>query len=349
MDHRQQDYEQGYRSTLTREEKRAFRQLYCEKSTWKGLMHTFANLSFIYLVMGVSYLAIDRIDSSLAAAGIVLIGLLVITRQMRALENIVHFGSHNNFCRDRMLNDRMTNVLAAWPMLQDVEQYRAVHNAHHGDYGSHEDPCRERLERIGACGLEINNNRQLMYAILIWMPAYVREFYNEVKSSTIQLRVFLIWHAVALAMLGLLLSWQFAAFVGLSWAVSMFLILPYLRSIAEFSEHDYQRGDTVCDTTFNNLGLLDHLLLHPAGDAWHALHHLHPTVPWWMQGAAYRYLMKWDSAYRKVQNRDGLIQNIANFPVAASQAKAAGKAKKAGPADQPDDAYPSTMIMTTVK
>ena len=323
MDNNNKEYAQGYRSTLSRAEKRVFREQFCGKSTWKGLMHTFATLSFIYVIMGLCYLAIDRLASPILAAFIVLLGLIGVARQMRALENIVHFGSHNNFCSDKVQNDQMTNMLTAWPMLQDVKQYRAFHKAHHGDYGSHEDPCRERLERIGACGLQINNNRQLILAILIWMPAYVREFYNEVKSSSTQLAIFLLWHGVVLTMSALLISWKFAAFSGLFWAISMFVILPFLRSIAEFSEHDYQRGDTVRDTTFNNLGLLDHLLLHPAGDAWHALHHLHPTVPWWMQGAAHRYLMHRDQAYREVLHRDQLIQNIANFPVTASQPKPA--------------------------
>lgn len=321
MDQPNQNYEQGYRSALTRDEKQLFRQKFCEKSVWKGITLTFVTLSIIYVAIAAGYAAVQNFTNPLIAAGITLLSLIVATRQMRALENIIHFGSHNNFCKNKQLNDRMTNVLAAWPMMQDVMQYRIFHSAHHGDYGAHGDPCKERLERIGACGLEINNNRQLLFAILVWMPSYVREFYNEVKSSSRQVIIFLTWHASVLTGLTLLASWQFAAYAALHWFVSMFLILPFLRSIAEFSEHDYQRGDTVRDTTFNNLGLLDHLLLHPAGDAWHALHHLHPTVPWWKQGSAHRFLMQRDAAYRMVQHRDELIQNIAHFPVAAQTAK----------------------------
>ena len=321
MDQNDKIYDQGYRSALSRDDKQLFRQKYCEKSAWKGISLTFVTLSFIYIAIAAGYAALMHLASPLLAAGVTLLSLIVATRQMRALENIVHFGSHNNFCRNKLLNDRMTNLLAAWPMLQDVMQYRIFHNAHHGDYGAHGDPCKERLERIGASGLEINNNRQLLLAIVIWMPSYVREFYYEVKSSSKQLALFLTWHATVLSGCALLVSWHFAAYAAIHWFASMFLILPFLRSIAEFSEHDYQRGDTVRETTFNNLGLLDHLLLHPAGDAWHALHHLHPTVPWWKQGSAHRFLMKNDTAYRMVQNRDHLIQDIANFPVAAQTAR----------------------------
>ena len=322
MDTTHEKYGQGYRSGLTKNDKKLFRENYCGKSSWLGISFTFFNLSLIYGTMGLAYLSFFQLTSPLVLALLTLLSLLVVTRQMRALENIVHFGSHNNFCQDRKLNDLMTNVLAAWPMLQDVKQYRVFHMAHHGDYGSHDDPCKARLEAIGAYGIEINSNRQLILAILRWMPAYVREFYNEVKSSMTQLVTFMAWHTAVAAFFAFTVSWQFAAFVLAIWTVSMFLILPFLRSIAEFSEHDYERGDTVGDTTFNNLGLLDHLLLHPAGDAWHALHHLHPTVTWWKQGAAHRFLMERDQAYRMMHHRDDLIQDLANLPGAAHESGA---------------------------
>ena len=164
-------YEQGYRSSLTREDKRLFREKYCGKSSWLGISFTFANLSLIYGSIGVSYACFQLAWSPIWMAAVMLVCLLIVTRQMRALENIVHFGSHNNFCHDRKLNDAMTNLLAAWPMLQDVKQYRIFHMAHHGDYGGHDDPCKLRLERIGAHDVELNSNRQLILTILKWMPA----------------------------------------------------------------------------------------------------------------------------------------------------------------------------------
>jgi len=309
-----QNYEQGYRAALSREEKQYFRQHYCQKSVLKGVFLTFLTLLSIYAAVGLFYSALHFEVPTYALVALGGVGLLFITRQMRALENIVHFGSHNNFVAKQSANDQMTNVLAAWPMLQDVKQYRLFHATHHGDYGSHDDPCKERLQRIGAGDIEITNNRQLIWAILLWMPAYVREFYAEVKSSSAQLVIFLGWHAAVAMIAGIFVSWGFAALVLASWTIGMFLILPFLRSVAEFSEHDYDLGDTVRETTFNNLGILDHLLLHPAGDAWHALHHLHPTVPWWKQGAAHRYLMENDAAYRDALHRDALFQDIASFP-----------------------------------
>ncbi len=314
-------YSSGYNANLTIEQKIYFRERFSEKSIWKGLIWTASYVASIYLIISIAYFVFiwgDAISLKFVAT---LLCVLVVSRQMRALENIVHFGSHNNFSRSRKTNDLATNLLAAWPVLQDVRQYRKFHMAHHGDYGSHTDPCKARLESIGADSRDVSTNFQLIRMIIRWMPSYVREFYREVKSDSSQLAIFLVWHLFTCMTIGVLVSWSLAAVIFGTWMFVLFMALPFLRSIAEFSEHDYERADSVCETTFNNLGLLDHVLLHPAGDAWHALHHLHPTVSWWKQGAAHRYLMKHDEAYRQALHRDNLIQDIANFPVSSVRLK----------------------------
>ncbi|WP_051540967.1 fatty acid desaturase [Ahrensia sp. 13_GOM-1096m] len=309
------EYELGYSTELSKQQKTEFRNLFFEKSFLKGLAATSVYITSIYLTL--IYLAKLSVTdtNSILVLTFWLIGLVFVVRQMRALENIVHFGSHSNFCRNRPLNDLMTNCLAAWPMLQDVAQYRKFHSLHHGDYGSHDDPCRARFEAMGVnCG-DLNNSRKLIIAIFRWMPLYVREFYREVKTSHRQLAIFTIWHGLVSITIYLTWDWQTAAVVLLSWLICMFVVLPFLRSIAEFSEHDYERANNVKDTTFNNLGLMDHLLLHPAGDAWHALHHLYPVIPWWKQGAAHRYLMKHDGAYRSALHRNQVFQHLIEMPV----------------------------------
>ncbi len=307
-------YESGYTPGLTPEQKREFRAKFSEKSMWKGLAWTATYLASIYLAIGVTLFAVKSNDSVAINVTLVLGCVIFVARQIRALENIVHFGSHNNFSRHKKVNDLVTNLLAAWPVLQDVRQYRQFHMAHHGDYGSETDPCKARLESIGADARDVSTNFQLIRMILRWMPSYVREYYREVKSESGQLAIFFAWHFAACMAIGLCVSWHLALVAFATWMVVLFGVLPFLRSVAEFSEHDYERANNVKETTFNNLGFLDHLLLHPAGDAWHALHHLHPTVSWWKQGAAHRYLMKHDGAYRQGLHRDDFFQDITNLP-----------------------------------
>ena len=305
-----------YRSKLTFKQKQFFRKQYSQKSVLIGVGWNIIYLTSIYATLSFCFYISNSQNSNVLKLTTVFACVLFCIRQMRGLENIVHFGSHNNFSRNKNLNDRLTNMFAAWPMMQEVIQYRKFHAMHHGEYATTKDPCRIRLENIGANTQNINSNFQLLCLVAKWLPKYIQEFYREVKSDTRQVIIFALWHGVIALLFASMHSWGLAIFITFAWMLLMFFALPFLRSIAELSEHDYELGTGIAETTFNNLGLLDHLLIHPAGDAWHSLHHLHPTVSWWKQRQAHKYLMNNDSAYRRVINRDNLIQNLAHFPVA---------------------------------
>jgi len=241
MEYLEVDKQFDYRSKLSKEQKQIFRTKFSEKSVIKGLTWNWIYLSSIYAAIIMCFYVVNTSSSYVWVFTVVFCSVLFCTRQMRGLENIVHFGSHNNFSKKRKLNDFLTNLFAAWPMLQETV-----------------------------------------------------------------LKIFGIWHATIALIITVIHSAELALFVTFTWMLIMFFALPFLRSIAEISEHDYELGTSVSETTFNNLGLLDHVLIHPAGDAWHSLHHLHPTVSWWKQRQAHNYLMKHDSAYRNVINRDKL-------------------------------------------
>lgn len=304
----------NYKSEMSFTQKQLFRKEFSEKSLLKGMLWNLLYLASIYAVLVFCYQVSNHANSYFVTFLLVFVSVLFCTRQMRGLENIVHFGSHNNFTKNKKLNDRLTNVLAAWPMLQDVKLYRLFHAKHHGEYASDKDPCRIRLENIGANTQKIETNAQLLLLILKWMPQYEKEFYREIKSNSDQVIIFLSWHGAVALITTLIHSWQLALFITFGWFLIMFIALPFLRSIAELSEHDYELSDNITENTFNNLGLLDHLLIHPAGDAWHSLHHLHPTVSWWKQRKAHKFLMQHDGAYQKVINRDKMIQDLMQFP-----------------------------------
>ena len=302
-------YDQGYVSELTQTQKKYFRNKYSEKSITKASFFTSVYIVSIYIFIFGAYQIFEYSNSSLLTLTALGVSSIFVARQMRALENIVHFGSHGNFCSNREKNDLITNFLAAWPMFQDVGRYRKFHSVHHGAYGSHLDPCRARLKSIGVNISEISCKKNAILLVLRWMPSYVREFYRELQSDKKQIAIFCTWHGVIFIALWALVSFKLSMFVMTFWMVVMFGLLPILRSIAELSEHDYDLGSSVAATTFNNIELLDHLIFHPAGDAWHALHHLHPTVSWWKQGEAHKYLKEHDPAYdRTIPQRSSNLE-----------------------------------------
>lgn len=293
----------GYKTQLTKQQRMNFIQKYCKKSLYAGTLANFIIVGSIFLSSFLVY-QIFELTASYAIAGILtFLNLIFVTRQMRALENIVHFGSHSNFSKNRGVNDFVTNIFAAWPMLQEIKSYSEFHMAHHGEFGSHVDPCRARLETVGASVANVETNKDVLLLILKWMPSYIKEYYREIKSSGRQFITFTIWHLIVFGLMVLVMSWAFAFYCTFVWGISMFILLPFLRAVAELSEHDYERGETVIETTYNNISLIDRILIHPAGDAWHALHHLYPTVPWWSQSAAHNYLLENDRAYRNALHR----------------------------------------------
>jgi len=164
-----QKNEKNYRTRLNEADKKEFREQFVEKSPIKGVLIVSIYLVSIYLAIGICPLVGAALHWGYALMLYFLSAMLVV-RQMRALENVVHFGSHNNFCRDRKLNDILTNVLAAWPMMQDVRRYRVFHNAHHSHYGSETDPCLARLKNIGADLVNIQDSYDLSLAIARQMP-----------------------------------------------------------------------------------------------------------------------------------------------------------------------------------
>lgn len=300
-------YQRGYMSKMTKHDKQMFQRRFCEKSLIKGSVAAMGHLAVLFGAIGTSYLVLMSKLTPVITCLAFCFCVLVIIRQQRALENIVHFGSHNNFTRQKRLNDFLTNLLAAWPMMQDVSRYRGFHQKHHVEYGSEKDPCRARLEQIGVPVAEIDANRKLFMTIVRWFPDYVVEYYREVRSSRKQTIFFLAWHLAIAICAALLVSIEFALFQAAIWLTCQLCLLPFLRSVAELSEHDYERGENIAETTFNNLRWLDHLLIHPAGDAWHALHHLYPSVSWWKQRQAHKFLLKHDPSYQAVISRTGLI------------------------------------------
>lgn len=298
-------YDRGYKPGLNKEDTSIFRKKYTTKSIYIGVGLSLSYLLSIYLVSVVTFLAVQYSLPPSVTMVIFIVSLFVVVRQMRALENVIHFGSHYNLTSKNRLNDRLINLLAAWPMLSDIKTYRKFHNNHHAYYGADVDPCRLRFDRMGLPGLDLSTRMKLTSAVLRWLPAYVREYYRDVGSQGRQVLSFLAWHTIILGAL-LLIAPGYAATLAVTWFLGMFAILPVVRSIAEASEHDYTLGSSELSTTFNNIGLIDRWFLHPAGDAWHVLHHLYPSIPWWKQKSAHAYLMTHDPEYQQGLHRTSM-------------------------------------------
>ncbi|WP_241163240.1 fatty acid desaturase family protein [Ralstonia solanacearum] len=297
----------GYHSSMPKEKLASFRRAFSARNHWIALLYVTC-VPVSLLVSGYMAWTFSN-DGALGAARWILEAVLCIffARQLRAMENIVHFGSHLNITSKRKVNEVIVNLAAAMPTFQWVQRYREFHNKHHVLFAGDDDPCKNRIEDINGIRDRVES-RQL--GLIHGIVYGIYSFYREVGSNRTILLYSLIYHALAYCAISAVNA-EFADFFYGRLLFAGLLVLPFLRLVAEWSEHDYAASHMEAHATFNNCSFLDKLIFHPAGDAYHLLHHLYPAIPWWRQGAAHRYLMAEDYNYRTLMHRADFFQRLA--------------------------------------
>ncbi|MDR1188075.1 MAG: fatty acid desaturase [Bifidobacteriaceae bacterium] len=77
-------------------------------------------------------------------------------------------------------------------------------------------------------------------------------------------------------------------------ATARWAVLPFVRFLAETSEHHYEGRETVADATISNIDPGQRLFLHPHGDGFHTLHHIWPGIPHHRMSSAHQELIHHD-------------------------------------------------------
>jgi fatty acid desaturase len=247
-----------------------------------------------------------------------LLALILIARQQRGLELMVHDASHGAWHRDTRraidhpVNRISADLLVAIPSLSTVAAYWIGHRVHHGQYGSPLDPCRRRFAEMGLGHVDLSTSWAIAKAVLRWLPGYNLAYYKEIGSrSRMLLSAWAAWHITVYIL-------PVALYAGLTtatllwtlfWLVPMLVTLPVLRSIAEAEEHDYDLGETEFETTFTNDTLVHRLLVHPWNDAYHQVHHMYPLIPARLHHKVHKLLLENDETYRNSRFRTGILQS----------------------------------------
>ena len=267
-------------------------------------------ISIYYLSIYILCLLLNNIDSHTYLFYLsFFIFSIIIARQLRALENIVHFGSHYNITLRKNINDKIVNIFCAFPVMQEIQSYRSFHLRHHNKYGSEVDPCKIRFEEIGT--FSSKSLITYFFFIVTSLPMYFYNYYKQIGANFKLLSIYIAYNIALFILNYIVADVNFAILFLTIYNFSLFIVLPVVRSIAEYNEHDYQASNSLVGTTFNNLTYIDHLLFHPAGDAYHVVHHLFPAIPWWKQKEAHRYLIDNDEAYSHlVNNRTKLSHKL---------------------------------------
>lgn len=222
--------------------------------------------------------------------------VLIIARQLRALECLVHEASHYNWSRHRrMLNDRLALMLTGLATGANIHEYRRSHLLHHGRFGTADDPDLIRYRELGI--EEIRRDSYLAFAsdILRKLPRYQRGWWKSMRASPTDGLLPVAWMLVGIGLPVLVIKGlpEAAVAVGL-WALAHALALPIIRFVGESNEHIYTGATTMADATISNLGWAQRLIFHPHNDGYHTVHHLWPGVPHHQLRRLHTLLMKKD-------------------------------------------------------
>ncbi len=66
--------------------------------------------------------------------------IIMIGSRQHSLAILMHEGAHYHLAADRALNDRIAELLAAWPLMISLPSYRASHFEHHRYANTMKDP-----------------------------------------------------------------------------------------------------------------------------------------------------------------------------------------------------------------
>ena len=217
------------------------------------------------------------------ALGMLLIpvALVALARQLRALECLVHEGSHFNWSRRRRrFNDLLAFTLSGFATGARITSYRESHLLHHGSFATARDPDRQRYIELDVEGMHRTSTLSFGWTVLRRLPRYQLGWLRTMRATPLDIVLPLGWALVAVGTpVGLVLGAPgFALGAGL-WLTAYTVALPVIRFLGESSEHVYSGADTVFDATVSNLGRWQRILIHPHNDGYHTVHHMWPGVP----------------------------------------------------------------------
>jgi fatty acid desaturase len=124
--------------------------------TWRSLVNVVADWALIAAAAALSAAYWHPLSYALA---VVWIG----SRQ-HALFLLAHEAVHGTLLRSRPWNDRLGELLCAWPVLVPYHSYRRVHLLHHRHLNTERDPdwARNRPDRLRASGSVLQTARVLL-------------------------------------------------------------------------------------------------------------------------------------------------------------------------------------------
>jgi fatty acid desaturase len=212
--------------------------------------------------------------------------IVVIATRQHSLMIMLHEGTHYRLCRNRKINDWVSELVLAWPVLISARSYRANHFAHHRYLNTDRDP--DWVRRRGDQNWVFPKRPREMAVLLLGdltglgAVALVKLLRTVASRDTDVSKGFLMArYLYYAAVMAIAFRTGTAHLLLLYWFVPLFTCLVCIfriRSIAEHSALGAARTP-YAGTRTTLLSFLERIFLAPNNVNYHLEHHLYPSVP----------------------------------------------------------------------
>lgn len=286
-----------------------------EKSDWKG----FIEVASVWLWIAFSFALVALVpyftSSIIVLILAIIIALFIIGGKQLGCAIIMHDASHYSLFKSRKLNDIIGNFFGAYPIFNNIEQYRPYHFQHHIATGTSDDPdinlvkgypaklagmIRKLVRDLtGLTGIKADAGLLAMHTGFIkynlgnivekipeeqrtWKVIFRNAFYNlrgPVFSNTVLFLILLTFGK----------PWLYLLWIGAN--LTTFNFCLRIRSIAEHSvvedTHDPYKNTR---TTYANF--IERILFAPLHVNYHLEHHFLQNMPSYNSPELHKILME---------------------------------------------------------
>lgn len=265
---------------------------FCELSPWRSTLHIAGEWMLIALAIWYGIRQAPWFAYPLLIA--------FIGARQHALALLAHDGAHGRLYHDRRINDWVSELLLAWPLLfLSMRDYRRNHWPHHRHTNGPGDPDWERKQggawrfpqSRGALFLRLLSSLTGLGFIRLLVVVSRLKKPEAASDDAGFRRIRLVYLAALLCAITYLGGWRAFLLWWLLPFITWFQLAFHLRSIAEHFAIEGRQG-LFARTRTTVGGLFDRIFLVPKNGGYHLEHHLFPGVPFYNLPRLHRRLMR---------------------------------------------------------
>ena len=230
-----------------------------------------------------------------------LFSVIFIGARYLALGLIMHEGVHQLVSKNKFVNDWLSEILCAWPLIISMRSYKVKHLAHHAKLNSDEDP--DFVAKFDPNWRFPMKKKQFFKVLAIQLSGIgVFETFKVMSSAQMKTKKDKAPRWYTFLRVSFYLS-VLAGFIltGHGMTLVLYWLIPFvtwtqianrLRRIAEHSGIPDKPADLQTRTTTH--GLLTRIFLAPKYISYHNEHHIYPGIPCYNLRATHRMFNQHD-------------------------------------------------------